>query len=326
MLRRGEWKLVTHRARRLLAPLVFGMFVVLPLELHLWVLGWAIDGRVELVKLRSFKFDGVVDQDLWGLSHLWFLQYLFLYICVLAMTSALSQRFRRIRLPSWSWTRWTWITAGLGSAVLVFRPEVVWGFQHSFWPVSSKWVYSGLFFGLGALLAQVDPQLHRLSLAASRMWPAAICASVAAMLLGRWHLEGGENQMANVALALTTGGAATLLTVSMFGSASRLARVPVAIQYLSAASFWVYLVHHPLMGLIHIDLHLLVPDASPVLKTVVAFVTASGVSLLMYEALVRKTVLGRWLGFRWTPPVLEDNLVPFQRSGPPVERSGRKAA
>ena len=37
-------------------------------------------------------------------------------------------------------------------------------------------------------------------------------------------------------------------------------------EILAAASFWIYLVHHPILGIIHIDLKWLLPDANPVLE------------------------------------------------------------
>jgi peptidoglycan/LPS O-acetylase OafA/YrhL len=75
---------------------------------------------------------------------------------------------------------------------------------------------------------------------------------------------------------------------------------------LAAASFWIYLVHHPILGLVQLDLKWLVPGANPVAKTAAAFLIASGFSLLSYEGLVRRTALGRLLGFSWEAPSKRD--------------------
>ncbi len=95
--RHGPGKLVKTRARRLLIPLAFGMLVILPLDLYAWVLGWVGEGLVPAVKLKSLKFDNGIDRDLWGLSHLWFLQYLFLYVAVLSGAIYLAGRSVHIR-------------------------------------------------------------------------------------------------------------------------------------------------------------------------------------------------------------------------------------
>jgi glucan biosynthesis protein C len=338
--RRGSRGLIQHRARRLLLPLLFGTVVVLPIELHLWVLGWVNEGIVEPVKLRSFKFDGQVDQDLWGLSHLWFLQYMFLYLCVLAGVAAVSERFkhRSLRTRFGRTRRWVGLRGAIGllvaigTLVLVCCPEVVWGFQHSFWPVPSKWIYSGVFFAMGVVLAVSDPQMRWLSQVASRLWPSAVCVSLAALLMGRWHLRGGENQLAEIVLAGLTCLAATLLIGAMTGSAvAHVSRLTMPIRYLAAASFWIYIVHHPILGLVHIDLRWMFPEWSPLLKTGLSFSIATSLSLLTYEGLVRKTALGHWLGFAWSlpttqPPVEPPIVLPIRPAGPSVNRQKKKAA
>ncbi|MEE2937244.1 MAG: acyltransferase [Planctomycetota bacterium] len=325
--RHGETALVRQRARRLLIPLLFGVVVILPIDLHLWVLGWVIDGQVEPVKLRSFKFDGQIDKDLWGLSHLWFLQYIFLYLCVLSLGSFVGKRFQRLRFPGWSLFQWTLILLFAGTSILAVRPNVVWGFQHSFWPVPSKWIYSGLFFALGALIAKHDPQFQRLSTVALRLWPPALGISVAAVLLGQWHLNGGENQFASLLLAAFTCLSATLLTTALIGTvATRVKQVPPAIKYIAAASFWIYIVHHPIVALIHIDLYLLAPRWNPVMKTGLSFGLATTISLLMYESLVRTTAFGHWLGLGWRRKPKAVDLLPIDTLAEPAVQQPAKAA
>lgn len=307
---RGPNALVKSRAKRLLIPLLFGCLVILPIDLHVWVLGWVAEGLVEPVKLRSLKFDGGIDQNLWGTCHLWFLQYLFLYVALLAGWRAAEQKSRllgRIRASAGTVAISLLVIA---FATLLVRPNVVWGFQHAFAPVPSKWIYSGVFFFGGALLASVDPQLCRLRSATGRLTASAILLLIAAVTMGRWHLAGGEGTVAMSSLALLTVAAATTTTFGILGLATRYARtVPVAVHYLAAASFWVYLVHHPLVVLVQQDLKWLLPEASPILKAVLSTSLTTVVSLLTYEGLVRRTWLGRLLGFSWTmpaPPLLQE--------------------
>jgi len=323
--RRGRMSLVKSRARRLLKPLLFGMVVILPLDLYCWVLGWVADGVVAPVKLKSLKFEGTLAENLWGLSHLWFLQYLFLYVVALAAVAYLWDRMgdgadvgRATPAPrserdlsastGASILRLNMgakiaIIIGLGTATLCWAPEVVWGFQHRFEPVPSKWIYSGLSFAVGCILAVDDGQLTRLSTGFRRLAvPAGVC-SVSAVILGRWHLAGGQNAVALFTLAALSSASSVLITLSILGWAVRhIDRVGVPLAYLSAASFWIYIVHHPMLGLVHIDLKLLLPNVSPVIKTMGAFAITSGLCLATYEVFVRRTPLGRWLGFAWEFP------------------------
>lgn len=298
---RDEVALIKSRAKRLLRPLLFGILVILPMDLYAWVLGWVTEGIVAPVKLKSLKFAGSVDQNLWGLSHLWFLQYLFLYVLAVGAFARLRKRFNSLSL---SLNPGTLVASGLliGTVTLYLHPEVVWGFQHAFLPFSSKWVYSGLFFLLGATLAVHDAELDWLRANANRMIaPAAICA-LAALVLGRWHLAGGDNRLAEGTLAGLTCLSGGMVSMSLIGVAvSRIHKTPLAIEYLAAASFWVYLVHHPVLGLVHTDLKWLFPQMAPLTKTALAFTLSTLVSLLSYEAFVRCTGLGRWLGFNWQP-------------------------
>ena len=301
--RRGPRPVIVSRAKRLLIPLLFGVLVVLPLDLYAWILGWVTEGLVAPVKLKSMKFDAELSRDLWGLSHLWFLQYLFLYVCCLAGAAwCVSQRPSLKRLiPS------TPVAAvGLfcvAAITLVVSPQVVWGFQHSFLPVPSKWLYSGTFFAGGVLLANRDPNLILLRRSLWRLAIPMILLLAFSIAMGRWHLAGSSSAAANVFLAVMTTGAAWATTLWIIAAATRYVRaVPVSIQYLAAASFWVYVVHHPFLGLIHTDLKWLLPATAPAAKTLIAFGLCVGFSLLMYEGLVRKSALGRLLGFAWALP------------------------
>lgn len=316
--RKGQAVLLKGRAKRLLIPLLFGMLVVLPIDLYIWVAGWISDGLVSPVKLKSLKFDGAIGENIWGLSHLWFLLYLFLYVVVtatIATANNRSQRFAKI------WSRVCSLPTSVlactlvfgGACVLMVSPEVVWGFQHAFAPVPSKWLYSGSFFAGGILLSVCDPQLDLIKRSSTRLIPVAILFLAAAVVLGRWHLDGlsrpesvdrpSQASFARTTLALMTTSSAWLITLSLIGlSLKFVQRNCLAMQYLAAASFWVYLVHHPLLGLIHIDLKCLAPNLAPAIKMGLAFAISVGVSLLLYEAFIRTSALGRALGFAWEGP------------------------
>ena len=330
---RGPGQLTRSRAKRLLIPLLFGMLVVLPLDLYMWAISWVGEGHVAPVKLKSLKFAGVYGENAWGLSHLWFLLYLFLYVVVLGVVAStirripqsyLTNKFAKIKTL-------TLLLFVIGVAVLTFRPEVVWGFQHDFAPVPSKWIYSGTFFAGGLILAYYDRRLIRSQFFAQRMIVPAACLLIATVALGRWQL--GRWQLAtqdpslasSFGLAVATTASAWLVTLCLIGVATkRIQQVPLSIQYLAAASFWIYLVHHPIVGLVHTDLKILLPSVSPIAKTMLAFGISVGFSLLTYESFVRKTKLGRWLGFAWTIPSKTDQEI--NQESEPVQADGRFAA
>ena len=306
---RGPSGLMRSRFRRLLPPLVFGVVVILPIDLYTWILGWVAEGVVPARKLRSLKIDGPLGDELWGLAHLWFLQYLLLYVAATAGWMAVRRRVTPL-LRYHPGSLLLGSTLGMIAAiVLAIQPEIVWGFQHAFYPVPGKWVYSGTFFVGGLWIAIRDPHLDWLRSRGSRMIAPAILLAMAGVGMGRWHLGGGEGVLAATVLAALTVAAAWMITLAIFGAAARVRSVGLTMRYVAAASFWIYLVHHPILGIVHLDLKTLLPGWDPLPKTVLAFALTTTVSLLTYEAFVRKTRLGRWLGFTWRPNQTESSSM-----------------
>lgn len=305
LVRRGPLEMLRVRWKRLARPLAFGVLVILPLDFYLWLCGWVSEGIIPLVKLKSLKFDGDVDKDLWGLSHLWFMLYLLTYITLVAWVAFAAKRTSMIAKIVRRWQQPQWLLpllAVIAVLTITVRPEVVWGFQHRFEPVPSKWLYSLLFFVAGLAWANHDPQLRQLACCARPRWFAlSLVVGMAAVVMGRWHLEAVDTDRETIASQLLLAGltvsGAVMITVSAIAWATaRLRRVPKSVTYLAGASFWLYLMHHPLLVLLHIDLKWWLPTTPSVVKVLVSFALAVAGSLVLYEVGVRRTRFGRWTG------------------------------
>ncbi len=299
---RGGWMVTITRLRRLGWPLGLAILILLPVEFYVWMLGWLADGVVTLREVQRIKFPDGVDRNLWGLSHLWFLLYLMTYTVILAVT-------------------WPWLNRCSSRAIvrcgltgiflaavvaLAMRPEVVWGFQHSFLPVLSKWIYSGAFFAAGVFWYQLDPQLVKIASSGKRLLGPGILLSMAAVTMGIWWLNmAGEptawmrGSWANAstlngslrpaggysvsgiwirgALAMLSVAAAAITTFALIGIASsRVRPLGSVLSSLAGGSFLIYLLHHPVVGLAHIAAKFALPGVSPMAK--VAVVTTFGVA------------------------------------------------
>uniref|UniRef100_UPI00356877A9 acyltransferase family protein n=1 Tax=Stieleria sp. TaxID=2795976 RepID=UPI00356877A9 len=206
-----------------------------------------------------------------------------------------------------------------------------------FLPVPSKWIYSGVFFAAGYGLAIHDGQLQWVARSSPRLLALGAVLLSTSVLLGTWALEhslGGPtpNHAATLLMALLTVAAAGTITLGSIGASTRyITHVPRPILYVASASFWIYLVHHPLLGLIHCDIKWLWPAASPLVKMSVSFFTATSLSLLMYESFVRRTRFGQWLGFSHrekpkpaTVQTDQETTLPIPRRVPETET--RRAA
>ncbi|MCC9657463.1 acyltransferase family protein [Rhodopirellula halodulae] len=285
MASRGPWSTLKSRTRRLGWPFLLAVVFLIPVDFYAWMLGWLADGEITPRQMRSLKFADGQDQNLWGFSHLWFLQYLILYIAVLAV--------------GWKWLLRTEPTRALrfgipvlfaiGVAVLSFRPEVVWGFQHAFFPVPSKWLYSGVAFGMGVLIAYADADLRGIKRFAMRAWCPSLILCGAATVLGIWVLNArpvvdGEMRSpfpvqagasAKFCLAFLTVASATTVSLSLVGLACQFVRrLGPLTQRLATASFAIYLLHHPILALFHVAAKHGFPAVSPVVKMLVGTVIA----------------------------------------------------
>ncbi|WDQ18564.1 acyltransferase family protein [Rhodopirellula sp. P2] len=303
MASRGPLATLKSRTRRLGWPFALAVLFLIPVDLYAWLLGWLADGVITPRQLRSLKFAEGQDEHLWGLSHLWFLQYLILYIAVLAGAWKWLQRLD----PKRAFGIGMPLVIAVGVSVLCVRPEVVWGFQHAFLPVPSKWVYSGCAFAMGVLIAHADPDMQGLTRFAGRAWcpSAMICA--AATMLGIWVLEQptvSDTEQASafpvaigsstwLCLALLTVVGATGVAFSLIGLAcQRVKRLDPITQQLATASFAIYLLHHPVLVLVHIAVKHGLPSASPLLKmslsTLIAVCIPVGMHFVFRRIMARR--------------------------------------
>lgn len=343
----GPKRFLRHRARRLLLPLLFGVVFVLPLDLYVWVFGWVAEGSVPLRKLRSLKFDGETGGNLWGLSHLWFLQYLYLY-CVIACVVGWAVKKAQAtpwgrntaRIASGSGIDWlfgsAWkpaLFAVPGAIVLWFAPEVVTGFQHGFFPYPSKFLYTLPFFAVGLWMHGFCQRRDCLTEYSSFYLLASLPVFVAMLSLIHEHLAVELVGSRRLLLAGSISLFAWLSVLGLTGLFLRLFNRPHrALQYVSEASFWIYLVHHPFVGLAQVDLAR-APIAAE-LKFVLVTTTVFAIALLTYQALVRGTWVGVLLNGRRrrlrlpnTEPVLEIDIKrPRDVAPAAVVSEGEKAA
>jgi len=305
---RGLAGLVRNRAVRIGGPFLAAGLTVLPLTFLAWTAGWLMTGRCTLREIRRMKFHAQgLQEGLFGPAHLWFLEYLLVLLAVYAAARWLrvaptgdgdgrADGFDRVLGSSW---RVPALALPTALVLWVGRERVgvdaILDRHNSFLIDPVRLLYHGLFFAVGARLNRVRAELS------DRFGPtglaylglAALVFLPRAVLLDRdhWHHLGGA-----WAWALVGSGAlfAWLTVFGLLGLALRsFDRPSPAVRYLADASYWVYLVHLPVVGLLQADLF-----GAP-LPTWAKFLTTQSVTLAVclasYQVLVRTTVLGRWL-------------------------------
>lgn len=277
MSRSGATTTMKSRLKRWGTPLVVATIVLIPIELYVWLLGWLAEGHITPRKMKTLKLDPQLSANLWGLSHLWFLQYIMTYVVLLSLAWNRLETVATARLRS----RVVPLAILAAVAILTIHPQVVWGFQHSFFPVFSKWFYSGLFFAGGAIWWRCDPRLDILTRQGDRLLAVSGLFWVASVGFGIWYLDqSSTNVLVRASLALVTVAAAIGLTYALIGTSSRhVVRLTPITQRLASASLMIYLIHHPVVGLAHIGAKYSAAEVPVWLKVVVISALGIGVGV-----------------------------------------------
>ena len=315
-------------------PLCVGWVGVVGLSLVVWLCGAALTGRASWAEALRANPPRAVRQQLWGTAHLWYLQYLFALAVLQIPLDVWARRaddgdaphFARVlglydRLAA---SRWRWVPVSCGVAwVLACDPAVYLGFQHGFAPFAGKFAHAAVCFFFGWLCGRNRAALAGHGRDAAGLLFAAACACGAVIPLAHAAAAGDVSaRWLAVPVGLVAGLAVTAALTH--GAASRTPARP-AVARLAAASFWVYLVHHPLVGALHLGLWFV--DIPPDLECGLVLLIAVGLCVLA-EPLSRTTRPGRLLtGRGWTlpEPAAEPATVPLPVPAPGAAPARRAA-
>ncbi len=306
---RGRGELLAHRVRRLLIPFLVGCLLILPVSFYIWAGGWLVSGRCTVKEILAIKFGPAIQGELYGPLHLWFLEDLFLLTLAFCVYRWLFRRqpaaparatltgaagwWGRISLPLWLSVPTT--------LVLAVNLQPVIAHHNSFIPDVWRLFYYGLFFAAGVTAYPRRKHLPQVC----RPWGLYLILSLpvaaALMPLLQRHLDGRGDWGIRLALAATISLLAWLSLFGFLGLGLRFGNARRALlRYLADASYWVYLCHLPLVGLMQLDL------VGVALPAEVKFFVVVGLTVFLalasYETLVRYTFLGTCLHGRRQRP------------------------
>ncbi|HRQ64038.1 MAG TPA: acyltransferase family protein [Xanthomonadaceae bacterium] len=298
--RRGLGGMFRNRLLRIGLP--FLLFVPLVHLSLTWSTLHAVDTVAHpsplLALIRTLREAGPLSPHPPGTSHLWFLYYLMLFLVLL-------------------WVARSFELGGLGTRIAALHPAFFIGVlpvllapalasvpaphpaPESFLPQFWALAYYGAFFALGylmhghpQLISRLRPHAHAL-LAGS-----LLLYAVFTLLLAHRppELAGGR---ASWSIALIEGAISVWMTIVclVFGQAL-LDRSHRVLRYIADASYWIYIVHLPI--LFAIQYRLLDAELHWAAKLALSVSLTLAVCLLGYQLLVRPTPLARMLGGRST--------------------------
>ena len=298
---KGARGYAADRVRRILIPFLVGVFTVLPLCYAVWGLGWVVTNRSGFHSLFRFRFiDPEISAYFAGPAHLWFLEYLIVMLVAYGV-------FRRFRPEPADSTRRPWIFSArapfflaLPTLVLLtlgrrrFGLDPVMDMRNWFVPDPFRLAHHAWFFLAGTWMYARRAEFERLK--TTGPWFLGLAGFV---FLLRLHFI--EEALARslpladqAALALSGSLFAWFAVYGSLGVAQRLYRSPTpGVRWLAESSYWVYLIHFPIVGLIQVRLWT-VPWSAP-LKFTVALSLTMAIGLITEWTFVRNRWIGRWL-------------------------------
>ena len=305
LLQRGLAAFWRNRFRRIALPLVVGWIILMPLLAAPII--WAV-----FIQQGGFRGDGSGLAAMGGgipLGHLWFLYYLLLFYVMSTGVIWIARRIRGHAVVE------RLADAGVGAlvrrhalTVLMPLPIAVVLAKDTDWmpwtgvpsplagplPEPAAMVAFGSAFLLGWLLFRQQQLLQ----VWAKSWGVHAVLAAAASAASIWMLQLGEFSRLAYAMIYVFSGWSWTVAITGF-CIRRLSAPSERWRYLADASYWMYLVHLPLVMVLQVLVMQLPLHWS--IKFALIVVAVFGLLLASYRYLVRSTFIGAWLNGRRYP-------------------------
>ncbi len=292
---RGPSGFVKTRVRRIVVPFLVSSATILPLCFFAWAYGWIVTGRCDFSEIRRMRFaDVAIEPDLYGPAHLWFLEYL---IVMLAAFFVVRHFWRGRGIPAkdgdWIFAPWMPFALAVPTTLLLaigrgrYGIDVTFDRHNSFVPDPLRLIHYGSFFAFGVGVHRSRATLKRLTGWGHWCLLAVVPIYACRAALLRLDLVKPLDAPGAFALCLLGGLFAWLTVFGVLGLYHRLFHQPSrVVRYVAESSYWIYLIHMPIVGVVQADLFgLRWPTFA---KFAVTWVITFAIGIATYEVLVRR--------------------------------------
>jgi peptidoglycan/LPS O-acetylase OafA/YrhL len=297
---RGVDAFLWHRIKRIAIPYHVCLVTLMPLTLGIWIGGLFISDRCTLDQALSLTtpFDLEIQKHYFGPGHLWFLADL----TIISVLFGLMRREFSARQDAPPPAAFRIPHPALTPLILAVPSSLLlWGnltpflaHNNTFIPDTARLSYYGLYFVAGVIAFRRKDEALQLLRYPSMHLSLSFVAAVAVLGLLPDELAGRTTRLSRFLLSASVTLVAWLSVFGLMGIFVRNWRNDrPAFRYLADASYWIYIVHLPLVGLTQIALHEAPLGAVPKFL-LTAFITFS-VAVLSYQTCVRYTWIGRTL-------------------------------
>ncbi len=299
------------RSQRILLPFLAAGLIVLPITLVVWGIGWLASGQYTWSQIIRMKVVKELLKNQWlGPAHLWFLEYLLVMLFIYGVVQSFRSRSGRVwseqsssRWDGWLLAHWSPFLIAIPSTLILASGYTHHGFdpmtdlRNSFVPDPYRWAHHAWFFVVGTLLARRRSQWNALQSRWRSYLAFAALVLVVRLALLRDTSDFPGSRALHAVCMISGALFGWLALFGLWGAAQQgCVKSRGVIAYLSGASYWVYLVHFPMVGLVQVALY---PAPWPAgIKYVVVVSLVFLLCLASYETVVRRTWVGRWLNGR----------------------------
>lgn len=312
--RKGATTFLISRITRIAIPFLVGWFILRPLMVSGWIMGAAsLRGSVNVVEGLRVGFQSLesLPAGIFTGSHLWFLYYLILItFVVLAVRSILS-----ISQGAHAWlsatgdrlatrlseSRWGIFALSVPTAACLWFMSA-WGMDtpdKSLVPHWPTFLIYGSFFSLGWLLHRNGNLITRFGSLSKFKFAIAIVSIALTIYLERYQFQPSHSQYDLIHSAFVLSYALmmwSLVGITLGVFKWLLDRPNRWVRYIADASYWLYLIHLPIVVWLQVAFAEL-PFHWTFKLTAISVLTV-GISLLLYDLFVRSTIIGQILNGR----------------------------
>lgn len=306
---RGAKKYIDHRTHRILIPLLIAGAIILPITLAVWSYGWIDSGQYTWDQIRHQDFGSKENHDsVTGLAHLWFLEYLYIYCLAFWLWKVVMQRInppwrRGERVNRFAQALFRNPLRPLFCAIpvfalLAFDNRIITYFQNEYLPPVPELLYHFSFFLIGTWMYTMCRSIDDLKrLGRTYLLLSIIIAVFMIMRIEHGLQDSGESTANDLGLAALVASFCWLSIFGWIGVSLRFFDGPhPAVRWLSDSAYWVYILHLPIVGLLHVWLSHV--EAPALVKFAAVIVIAYGFCLVTYQLFVRHSFIGVMLNGR----------------------------
>ena len=318
--RMGASNFIGSRLIRIAIPFVAGWFILRPLIVSSWVMGGeSMRGEVNVVNGLKIGFQslGQLPKDFLTGTHLWFLYYLLLITAIVLVIRTLVSLMPGFYAFATNWadqivvwianSRFSWLALSLPTAACLWYMNG-WGMDtpdKSLIPqIPVLLVYCG-FFTFGWLLHRQKELIECFSRITWGGVALCIVSVGVTLVLSAYQADRGHPELGLIRAGFSLCYAIMMwsLVALSIGLFKRFFDKPSEfVQYIADASYWLYLIHLPIVVWLQITFAELPFHWS--LKLIAISLLTIGISLALYDLFVRSTLIGKTLNGRTKESVL----------------------